>query len=115
MATRKNRLYRKSRKTNRKGRNSRKQRGGGGENNKGNAKAANVVAPHLPPPAFYRSKTGHRMFRNRESELGKAYGGDQHNAIAAELQAIRNKGIDGHHVDPTVNNYFQHPNHPLYA
>jgi len=55
------------------------------------------------------------MFRNRESELGKAYGGDQHNAIAAELQAIRNKGIDGHHVDPTVNNYFQHPNHPLYA
>jgi hypothetical protein len=55
------------------------------------------------------------MLRNYASPIGQAYGSKQHNEIEAELTAIRNKGIGGHHVNPHLNNYFQHPNDPLYA
>jgi len=54
------------------------------------------------------------MIRNYATPIGKIYGPKQHNEIDAELKAIREHGIGGHHVNPHLNNFFQHPE-PLYA
>jgi hypothetical protein len=130
MATRKNRLYRKSRKNNRKlNRKARTQRGGGGENTKGNAlggagaenRHVNAVFPVPKVVLEYNGRhkidpeTGLRLPDPRPKRTSTQYAIlGRHNEIDAELQAIRNHGIGGHHVK---NNYFQHPhpNDPLYA